>query len=80
VHGITDVKVVDQSSKAPGQVRVKVKGKNGTYAVEAGDEPVNATVVFGDQTAGPAGHCGQTLFAPGQCTFNASGTKLKCAR
>lgn len=79
-HGITDVKLIDQGNKEPGRVRVKVKGKNGTYDVAAGDEPVNATVVFGDQTAGQQGHCGQTMFTPAQCAFNASGTKLKCAQ
>jgi photosystem II stability/assembly factor-like uncharacterized protein len=79
-YGITDLKVVDQSSKAPGRVRVRVKGKNATYAVHAGDIPVSATVVFGDQAAAETGYCGQTVFAADQCALNAAGTKLKCAR
>jgi len=76
--GITSMKITDQSGRAPRQVQVQVKGKNGTYAVVEGDEPLNALVRLGDQGADPAGYCGEAAFTAGQCTFNGSGTTLKC--
>ena len=57
---------------------VQVKGKSGTYAVVAGDEPLNASVRLDDQGADPAGYCGESAFTAGQCTFNGSGITLKC--
>ena len=59
-------------------MKVLVKGKNGTYPVVTGDEPLTATVVFGGQPAAIAGLCGETAFPAAQCAFNGSNTKPTC--
>jgi hypothetical protein len=73
--GIIKLQLKDRSKKAPNQVKVLVKGKNGTYPFAIGDEPIRVTVVIGD---GLAGECGETAFGPGACAFNGSGKTLKC--
>lgn len=75
-NGIVKVVIQDRSARAPRQVKLLVKGKNGAYPVVSGDEPVTAIVVLGGQAA--AGECGETAFAPGNCSFNGSGNKLLC--
>lgn len=74
-NGIVKFQLKDRSKKAPNQVKVLVKGKNGSYPFAPGDEPVRAIVVIGD---GAAGECGETRFTAGQCVFNGAGNALKC--
>ena len=76
-NGITKLTFEDRN-KAPNQVKVAVTGKNGTYPVVSGDEPLAATVVLGNQAASAAGECTETTFGPGTCSFNGSGSKLVC--
>jgi alpha-tubulin suppressor-like RCC1 family protein len=78
VNGITKMIIQDRSSKAPNQVKVTVKGENGTYAIVAGDEPLKAIVVLGGQAASAAGQCGETAFMPVDCSFNGKMNKLTC--
>jgi len=74
-NGITKFQLKNRSNKAPNQVKVLVKGKNGDYPFAAGDEPIRAIVVIGD---GAVGDCGETAFGTGQCVFNGAGNTLKC--
>jgi len=74
-QGIQQVKIQDRSKKAPNQVKVQFRGKDGTYPVVAGDEPPRATVVIGD---GSIGQCGETGLLASNCKFNGSGTTLNC--
>ena len=77
-NGITKMVIQDRSKKAPNQVKLTVTGKNGTYPIVSGDEPIKATVVLGGQAASMAGQCGETALAPADCKFNGSGSKLSC--
>jgi hypothetical protein len=77
-NGLTEMVILDRSRKAPNQVKVMMIGKNGTYPIAPGDKPIKATVVLGDRAASSAGQCGETAFAPTDCSFNASGNKLRC--
>jgi hypothetical protein len=74
-NGITKFQVKDRSSKTPNQVKVLVKGKNGSYPFAAGDEPIRVIVGIGD---GSIGDCGETAFSAAQCEFNGAGNAMKC--
>lgn len=77
-NGIIKMVIKDRSSKAPNQVKVIVKGKNGTYPVVSGDEPVQAIVALGGQASSDAGECGETAFVGADCAYNGAGNKLTC--
>jgi len=76
--GITTFKLNDLSKKTPGQVKVRVKGKDFFYPVVAGDEPLLATLVLGDQDAADAGWCGESQFVAADCLLNGAQTTLTC--
>jgi subtilase family serine protease len=72
ISGINRVVIQNKSASTPGLVSFTVKGKKGSYAVAPGDLPLTARIVLA-----PAGHeCGDATFP--SCTFNASGSTLKC--
>ena len=75
VDGIQRMLMIDRSKKTPNQVKIRVLGKNGSYPVSAGEEPVKAIVVSGN---GQAGECGETAFGADQYKFNGKGNTLKC--
>jgi len=77
-RGIFKVAFFDRATKQPNQVKVLVSGKNGDFSVTAGDLPIKALVVLGDQSAAAAGQCGETAFVPEQCAFDGKGRKLTC--
>jgi len=77
-NDIFKVVLVDRNAKAPNQVKAIVKGKNGTFPVVSGDEPVKAIVVMGGQPSSDAGECGETAFTSMQCGYNGAGNKLTC--
>jgi hypothetical protein len=79
LSGIVAFKVVDRIQQAAG-VRVQVKGEKGTYPVVAGDEPLEASVVFGNQSDAVAGLCAQTAFSTADCAFNRSLTQVTCKK
>jgi hypothetical protein len=60
-------------------VRVKVVGSKGTYPIVSGDEPVDVTLVLGDQSSSLAGECWESDFILA-CSFNGPATKLTCKR
>lgn len=74
-NGIIKFLVKNRSKKAPNQVKVLVKGKNGDYPFASGDEPIHVIVLIGD---GSLGDCGETRFTAGQCVFNGAGNTMKC--
>jgi hypothetical protein len=78
--GITGLKILDQSKAAPRHVRVIVTGKNGTYPVVAGDPPLGATVVLGNQSDAVAGACGETAFGAADCAFNRAQNQVTCKK
>jgi hypothetical protein len=78
VNGITKMLIQDRNAEAPKQVKVLVKGKDGSYPTAAGDIPVGVTVVLGGQSSSEAGQCGEIAFTPQQCSFNGAATKLSC--
>jgi hypothetical protein len=80
LSGITGVKILDKSNAAPGQVRVIVNGKKGTYPVVAGDEPLEAIVVLGNQSDATAGLCGESSFVPGDCALNRALNQMTCKK
>jgi hypothetical protein len=74
-NGLRSVIVQDRSTKATDLVAVKVKGKNGTYPVVAGDEPLSVALELQGSTL-----CAVLPFAADDCGFNAVGDKLSCVR
>jgi hypothetical protein len=79
-NGISQLKLVDKSSKAPMRVLIVITGKDGIYPVTPGDLPINATIVLGDAASGAAGECGETDFTPANCTFNGLANRLLCKK
>jgi hypothetical protein len=72
---ITAMALKDKSKKEPGLVLLKVSGKNATYFVDEGDEPVDVSLAFGD----PAdGLCTYTSYQAADCRFTALGSTLRC--
>ena len=72
------MQIKDAAKKRPRGVAISVTGKKSTYPVGAGDEPLHAVVVLGDQGDAAAGACGESAFAAGDCAFNGKGTTLTC--
>jgi hypothetical protein len=79
-NGIAKVSIADRSRKVPREVAVAITGAKGTYPVVAGDEPVQAIVVLGNQDDALAGGCGESVFGAGDCTFKRAGETLVCTR
>jgi|GEM_PF-6211060 len=75
--GVAKVLVIDRGKKAPNQVKIKVKAKDGTYPVTAADVPVHVVVVIGNSAAG---ECTETEFAAVDCKFNGKADTLKCKK
>jgi hypothetical protein len=75
-------RITIKTGKAPGALKVKVKGKAGTYAVGAADLPVAATIVLDPPTA-EGGQCIAVAFpaappARPSCVLAATGATLRC--
>lgn len=77
--GITTLILADRRQQAENRAWLLVRGRNGSYPVVSGDEPLQATVVLGSQSASIAGECAETAFAADRCVYNDTGTKLSCA-
>ena len=73
-HGLTKILVKDLSSKTPGLVQFKVKGKLGAYPVAGANLPVRALMVFTNPTSS-TGECASADFTT--CPLSTGGT-LKC--
>lgn len=81
ISGILSLKIIDASHNAlGGRLKVLLKGKNATYPVTAGNEPVTATVLLGDESDAAAGRCGESAYGASDCAFNSPQTKLLCRR
>ncbi len=78
-NGIFKVVIQDRSAKTPGQIKLVIKGKEGSYTAAPGDEPFYMAVELNDGVAGGASsQCGEMAFASGKCAFLAKNKKLKC--
>ena len=77
VQGIVGASLQDRSGEMPGQVRLKIKAKNGVYPLHPADLFANVTVFFGD---GDAGECVETAFIDEDCSFGALDTRLGCRK
>jgi hypothetical protein len=73
--GISKAGAKDLTSKSKG-IKHKIGAKNGTYGPATG--PFRVVVIYGGGAEGAAGQCAEVTFSPLQCTFNGSGTTLKC--
>jgi hypothetical protein len=71
-NGIVKATIQDRGGN---RVKVRIRGRMGTYPVLAIDAPLKASVVIGDPAAG---ECGETAFTPGDCGFSGPGNKLAC--
>jgi hypothetical protein len=78
LNGITRMQIKDESRTQARQVTVNVRGNKGVYPVVAGDAPLEAILVLGDQTDAVGGACGESAFAAGDCAFNRTATTLTC--
>jgi len=76
-NGIVKVLLVDRSAQSPGHVAIKIKGKDGTYPLSPGDDPVQMVVVWGDSANG---ECAETAFLPADCAFRSIAKSLQCRR
>jgi len=77
-NGITRMRIRDFSAHAPRRVRILVSGRDGSYDVTEGDEPLAVIVILGDEAQGALGLCGEGAFGPGACLFNHAGDRLRC--
>jgi hypothetical protein len=75
VGGITKVQIADRSAKAPKQLKIQIKGINGTYEPGPGDEPFKTTIVVG---SGALGECGEKAFEADQCVFAKNTKSVLC--
>jgi len=80
-RGIHSVTIRDASSKLPGLVTFKIKGKVGPYPVPPGSLPLRAMLIL-DPPAARTGLCGEASF-PGppptpSCEIDGSGNTAKC--
>jgi cysteine-rich repeat protein len=73
--GIVRLRLDDRSKHSPRQVRVIVRGKNGTYSVPFGVEPIRVFAVVGDAAQGM---CGETVFTQAECQFLKGHASLLC--
>jgi len=78
LNGITRLRIADDSRTQARRITVKVTGRNGVYPVVAGDQPLEAILVLGDQTDAVAGACGESAFAAADCAFNRKATNVSC--
>lgn len=77
--GVTRVQISDRGHGAPGgRVQVTIRAKEGLYPVDDANDPLEMTLILGDDASAAAGKCGRSAWAPGQCTENEPGTVLKC--
>ncbi len=75
--GITSVTIKDQSKKAPGQLQISVKGKNGDYPVGMTSLPLTGLFVL-DQPTAETGQCAQASFVlPQRCTTDGKGVTCR---
>src|SRR5262249_38674103 len=79
-NGFSKIGIRDGGARAGTGVGVIASGKDGPYPVTAGDEPVQVTLVLGDQDWGRAGECGESALGGGECVFDAPGTRLTCKK
>jgi hypothetical protein len=81
-QGIVKMVIVDKDAPAtPGLVKVVIVGRNGTYPVIEGDQPIKATVGLGDQADAIAGLCGETYYTAAlDCLYNRPRSALACRR
>lgn len=80
IGGISSVKFVLRNNQ--GLTKVTVVGKNGSYPVAVGNQPVKFTLVVDVPTA-ETGQCGEMIFpatppARPSCTFLGPGATLRC--
>lgn len=61
-------------------MRVSVRAKEGLYPVDDLNDPVEPTVILGDDASAAAGKRGRSAYTVGRCTENEPGTVLKCKR
>ncbi len=73
--GISGLSITDRSKKSPGQIRIKVVGKDAPYDVDYGSAPVNALFTVGDPIDGD---CVETGFTALDCQYLALGQTLSC--
>jgi len=76
-NGIARILIIDREAKAPRQVRVVVRGRDGSYAIAPGTEPVSVSIAVGDPVRG---QCGEATFDPVDCSFDGGQTTLHCRR
>jgi DNA-binding beta-propeller fold protein YncE len=79
--GIIKAVVKDRSSRTPGLVRFRIKGKDADFRV--GTDNLELVVIAGGASEGAAGQCGRVQFAPGgagapACLFSSGNTVLRC--
>jgi hypothetical protein len=77
-NGITRLRIEDDSRTQARRITVRVTGRNGVYPVVAGDQPLEAILVLGDQTDAVAGASGESAFVAADCAFNRRATALNC--
>ncbi len=73
--GITAVAIEDRTRRAVRQVRLKVRGRHGTYDLPFGTEPFQLLLVVGNPAVG---ECGETKFAATDCTYFKGHVSLVC--
>jgi hypothetical protein len=74
--GIIKVRIGSRRAR-PGTLKFNVVGKKASFPVAPGAVPVKGTIVI-DSPLARTGQCGETAFSAAACTFNSSGSSLRC--
>jgi hypothetical protein len=77
VGGIVSLSIKDRSRTRPGEIRVRVKGKRGAYAVDTANLPLRGLLVLDPPTA-ETGQCGQATFIAPAGTCTSDGKSVRC--
>jgi hypothetical protein len=73
-NGIINARIDDRSHKAPGRIRIKIKGRNGNYT-GPGLDYVNVSLISGDPALG---QCAETAFTAPDCKSTGNDTRFGC--
>ncbi len=77
-NGLRLLKLGSRSAKT-GLSNIQFSTTNSNLSLGSFARPLNATVIFGDNSLGAAKHCAVAKFKKSDCGFNKAGNKLTCA-
>lgn len=78
IAGIAKIVIKDVSRKYPDNLQILVNARKGIFPVVTSDMPIKASITLGGSVSALLDRCGETAFEPPDCSFNRSGSALRC--